>query len=93
MSALQNLAIEKKPEDQQQAGPETATGLQATAKQSSSGNISSDSSNPEEAANYDNQPEGRATEALTINPPSKMLSNTPIKCTCSRTVRVLPQTH
>ena len=92
MSALQNLAIEKKPEDQQQAGLETATGLQATAKQSSSGNSSSDSSSPEEAAN-DNQPEGRATEALTINPPSKMLSNTPIKYTCSRTVRVLPQTH
>ena len=54
-TALQNLALEKTPEEQQQEGPETGTALQAAAGQSSSDNISLDHRQEEVASD---QPEG-----------------------------------
>lgn len=54
-TTLQSLALEKKPEEQQQAGPDTRTALQATAEQSSSGNISLDHRQEEVASDL---PEG-----------------------------------
>lgn len=57
MNALQNLALEKKPDElQQQTGPDAGTGQKVRDKESPSDNSCSD---PNPGATVDHQPEGR----------------------------------